>query len=242
MIVSTILEINNFTKIYTAGKKAVDDISLSVGAGELCGFIGPNGSGKTTTIRAAVGILNFEEGEIFIDGHSVKKEPVLCKSLIAYIPDNPDMYDYITGIQYLNYMGDMFSVPPTEREERIEKYADRFELTGNLGDLVSSYSHGMKQKLVLIGAFLHQPRLLVLDEPFVGLDPRAAFQLKDMMRELCANGSGIFFSTHVLEVAEKLCDNVAIIKEGKLIASGKMEDVRGKSSLEDVFMEAVEHA
>ncbi|GHV16863.1 ABC transporter [Spirochaetia bacterium] len=239
---STILEINNFTKIYTAGKKAVDDISLSVGAGELCGFIGPNGSGKTTTIRAAVGILNFEEGEIFIDGHSVKKEPVLCKSLIAYIPDNPDIYDYITGIQYLNYMGDMFSVPPTEREERIEKYADRFELTGNLGDLVSSFSHGMKQKLVLIGAFLHQPRLLVLDEPFVGLDPKAAFQLKDMMRELCANGSGIFFSTHVLEVAEKLCDNVAIIKEGKLIASGKMEDVRGNSSLEDVFMEAVEHA
>ncbi|GHU00929.1 ABC transporter [Spirochaetia bacterium] len=239
---SIILEINNFTKIYTAGKKAVDDISLSVGAGELCGFIGPNGSGKTTTIRAAVGILNFEEGEIFIDGHSVKKEPVLCKSLIAYIPDNPDMYDYITGIQYLNYMGDMFSVPPTEREERIEKYADRFELTGNLGDLVSSFSHGMKQKLVLIGAFLHQPRLLVLDEPFVGLDPKAAFQLKDMMRELCANGSGIFFSTHVLEVAEKLCDNVAIIKEGKLIASGKMEDVRGNSSLEDVFMEAVEHA
>ncbi|GHU97000.1 ABC transporter [Spirochaetia bacterium] len=239
---STILEINNFTKIYTAGKKAVDDISLSVGAGELCGFIGPNGSGKTTTIRAAVGIMNFEEGEIFIDGHSVRKEPVLCKSLIAYIPDNPDIYDYITGIQYLNYMGDMFSVPPTEREERIEKYADRFELTGNLGDLVSSYSHGMKQKLVLIGAFLHQPRLLVLDEPFVGLDPKAAFQLKDMMRELCANGSGIFFSTHVLEVAEKLCDNVAIIKEGKLIASGKMEDVRGNSSLEDVFMEAVEHA
>jgi ABC-2 type transport system ATP-binding protein len=214
---------------------------MTVGSGEICGFIGPNGSGKTTTIRAAVGVMEFEDGEILIDGHSVRNEPVLCKSLTAYIPDNPDLYDYITGIQYLNYLGDMFTVPRTDREERIENYGGRFELTGNLGNLIGSYSHGMKQKLVLIGAFLHRPRLLVLDEPFVGLDPKAAFQLKEMMHELCRRGSGIFFSTHVLEVAEKLCDNVAIIKEGKLIAAGTMEAVRGSSSLEDVFMEAVEN-
>ncbi len=237
----SILEIQNFTKTYAKDKKAVDNLSLSVMPGEIHGFIGHNGAGKTTTIRAVVGVMDFEQGEIFIEGHSVKKEPITCKSLTAYIPDNPDLYDYITGIQYLGYMADMFSVDKKSREERIGKYAELFDITGSLGNLISSYSHGMKQKLALIGAFLHQPKLLVLDEPFVGLDPEAAFRLKEIMRDLCSQGSAIFFSTHVLDVAEKLCDKVSIIKQGKLIISGNIEEVRGNGSLEDVFMEVVEH-
>lgn len=237
----SILEIKNFTKTYAKDKKAVVNLSLSVMPGEIHGFIGHNGAGKTTTIRAVVGVMDFEQGEIFIEGHSVKKEPITCKSLTAYIPDNPDLYDYITGIQYLGYMADMFSVDKKSREERIGKYAELFDITGSLGNLISSYSHGMKQKLALIGAFLHQPKLLVLDEPFVGLDPEAAFRLKEIMRDLCSQGSAIFFSTHVLDVAEKLCDKVSIIKQGKLIISGNIEEVRGNGSLEDVFMEVVEH-
>ena len=222
-----ILEIKNFTKKYSQEKKAVDDLSLSVMPGEIYGFIGHNGAGKTTTIRAVVGVMGFDNGEVLIDGHSVKKEPVICKSITAYIPDNPDLYDYVTGIQYLNYMADMFSVDERHREERIRKYADLFGITDSLGNLVSSYSHGMKQKL------------LVLDEPFVGLDPEAAFHLKEIMRELCNQGSAIFFSTHVLDVAEKLCDKVAIIKQGKMVRCGTMEEVKGSGSLEDVFMGVV---
>lgn len=237
----SVLEIKNFTKEYSQGKKAVDNLSLSVMPGEIHGFIGHNGAGKTTTIRAVVGVMGFDEGEISIAGHSVKQEPVTCKLLTAYIPDNPDLYDYVTGIQYLTYMADMFSVGRKDREERIRKYAELFGITDSLGNLVSSYSHGMKQKLALIGAFLHEPKLLVLDEPFVGLDPEAAFHLKEIMRDLCSGGSAIFFSTHVLDVAEKLCDKVSIIKQGKLIISGNMETVRGSGSLEDVFMEVVEH-
>lgn len=236
-----ILEIKGFTKTYSQGKKAVDALSLSVMPGEVHGFIGHNGAGKTTTIRAVVGVMDFDTGEILIDGHYVKEEPVTCKALTAYIPDNPDLYDYITGIQFLNYMADMFSVDQENRQKRIQKYADLFGITDSLGNLVSSYSHGMKQKLALIGAFLHQPKLLVLDEPFVGLDPEAAFHLKEIMRELCDQGSAIFFSTHVLDVAERLCDKVSIIKQGKLVVSGSMEAVKGSGSLEDVFMEVVEN-
>ena len=237
----SVLEIKNFTKEYSQGKKAVDNLSLSVMPREIHGFIGHNGAGKTTTIRAVVGVMGFDGGEISIAGHSVKQEPVTCKLLTAYIPDNPDLYDYVTGIQYLTKMADMFSVGRKDREERIRKYAELFGITDSLGNLVSSYSHGMKQKLALIGAFLHEPKLLVLDEPFVGLDPEAAFHLKEIMRDLCSGGSAIFFSTHVLDVAEKLCDKVSIIKQGKLIISGNMEAVRGSGSLEDVFMEVVEH-
>lgn len=238
---ANVLKIRNFSKIYSNHKKAVDNLNLTVKAGEIHAFIGHNGAGKTTTIRAVVGIMNFDEGEIMIDGYSVKKEPVKCKSITAYIPDNPDLYDYVTGIQYLNYMCDMFSVPAKERTARIQKYADIFKITDSLGDLVSSYSHGMKQKLALIGAFVHTPKLLVLDEPFVGLDPEASFYLKKLMRELCDTGTGIFFSTHVLEVAEKLCDKVSIINGGRLTASGTMEEIRGDHSLEDIFMEVIEH-
>ncbi len=236
-----ILEIKNFTKTYSKNKKAVDNLSLSVMPGEIHGFIGHNGAGKTTTIRAIVGVMDFNDGEILIAGHSIKKEPVKCKSLTAYIPDNPDIYDYITGIQYLNYMADMFSVEKKQRKVLIQKYAEVFSITDSLGNLISSYSHGMKQKLALIGAFLHSPKLLVLDEPFVGLDPEAAFHLKEFMRELCNQGSAIFFSTHVLDVAEKLCDKVSIIKQGKMVVSGSMENVRGSNSLENVFMEVVEN-
>ena len=236
-----ILEIKNFTKTYSQNKKAVDNLSLSVMPGEIHGFIGHNGAGKTTTIRAIVGVMDFNDGEILIAGHSIKKEPVKCKSLTAYIPDNPDIYDYITGIQYLNYMADMFSVEKKQREVLIQKYAEVFGITDSLGNLISSYSHGMKQKLALIGAFLHSPKLLVLDEPFVGLDPEAAFHLKEFMRELCNQGSAIFFSTHVLDVAEKLCDKVSIIKQGQMVVSGSMENVRGSDSLENVFMEVVEN-
>lgn len=236
-----VLEIKHYSKIYSDRKKVVDDLNLIVNSGEIHAFIGHNGAGKTTTIRAVVGVIDFEQGEIFIDGHSVKEEPVLCKSLTAYVPDNPDLYEYITGIQYLNYICDMFLVSENERAPRIRKYAQLFKITDSLEDLISSYSHGMKQKLALIGAFIHKPRLLVFDEPFVGLDPEAAFNLKSIMKKACQNGSAIFFSTHVLDVAEKLCDTVSIIKGGKLIASGTMAEIKGRHSLEDVFMGVVEN-
>lgn len=234
------LEIKQLTKTYKSGKKAVDNLSLTVANGDIFGFIGHNGAGKTTTIKSVVGILDFDEGEILVDGISIKDKPVACKQITAYIPDNPDLYEHLTGIQYLNFIGDIYSVEKTEREKRISEYADQFEITKNLGDLISSYSHGMKQKLAVISALMHNPKLLVLDEPFVGLDPKAAHTLKLLMRQLCDNGSAIFFSTHVLEVAEKLCDKVAIIKQGKLVVSGTMEEVKGDSSLEDIFMELID--
>ncbi len=230
------LKIERLTKNYGA-KKAVDDLSLHIRAGEICGFIGHNGAGKTTTIKCACGILPFEAGEIYVDGISVKSDPTECKKRIAYLPDNPDLYEFLSGIKYLNFIADIFAVGKSEREERIAKYADMFELTSSLAQPISSYSHGMKQKLALISAFLHAPRLLLLDEPFVGLDPKAAHLLKGEMRRLCDAGGAIFFSTHVLEVAEKLCDNIAIIKDGRLVKYGETELVRGDSSLENVFLE-----
>ena len=236
-----ILSIEHFTKTYPGGKKAVDDLTLQVDPGEICGFIGHNGAGKTTTLRAVAGVLDFDRGEIAIDGHSVRREPLPCKQVTAYLPDNPDLYEHLTGIQYLNFIADLFGVSAADREARIRDYGGRLELTANLGDLISSYSHGMKQKLALISAFIHAPRLLVLDEPFVGLDPQAAFRLKEMMRELCSQGGAIFFSTHVLEVAEKLCSRIAIIRGGRLVACGPTEEIRGDSSLEEVFLEVVEH-
>ena len=229
------LQIEHLTKTY-GEKKAVDDLSLHIAPGEIYGFIGHNGAGKTTTLKAAVGILQFDAGEITIGGHSIKTEPLACKQLLAYIPDNPDLYDFMSGIQYLNFIADIFGIPAAERWARIEPYADAFELTGDLGQPISAYSHGMKQKLAIIAAWIHDPKLVIMDEPFVGLDPKAAHLLKGMMRELCAGGA-IFFSTHVLEVAEKLCDKVAIIKGGRLIRSGTMEEVKGDDSLEDVFLE-----
>jgi ABC-2 type transport system ATP-binding protein len=235
------LKINNFSKAYSNSKKAVDNISLEVKPGEIFGFIGHNGAGKTTTIKAAVGILDFEEGEILINGKSIKSTPIECKKEIAYIPDNPDLYDSLTGIQYLNFIGDIFKVSKEEKESLIKKYSGAFELTKSLGDLISSYSHGMKQKLALISAFIHRPKLLVLDEPFVGLDPKAAHILKEFMRELCNEGGAIFFSTHVLEVAEKLCDKIAIIKGGKIVASGDTNTVKGDGSLEEIFMELIDN-
>jgi ABC-2 type transport system ATP-binding protein len=234
------LQIQDLTKRFGT-KTAVGHLNLTVEPGDIYGFIGQNGAGKTTTIRAVVGVMPFDAGEIRIDGHSVREEPVLCKSVTAYIPDNPDLYEYLTGIQYLDFIGDIFRVPADRRQKRIRKYSSLLGLTPVLGDLISSYSHGMKQKLAVLSTFLHTPKLLVLDEPFVGLDPEASYHLKAMMHELCAGGSAIFFSTHVLEVAEKLCNKIAILKDGKLIASGKTEDVRGNSSLEDVFLEVVGH-
>lgn len=230
------LRIKNLTKTY-GNKKAVDDLSLHIQRGEIYGFIGHNGAGKTTTLKSVVGILDFDEGEIYIDGKSIKNSPVDCKRLIAYIPDNPDLYDFMSGIKYLNFVADIFGVSADERQESIRKYADAFELTKDLAQPISSYSHGMKQKLAVIAAWLHSPKLIIMDEPFVGLDPKAAFILKEIMREHCDKGGAIFFSTHVLEVAEKLCDKVAIIKQGKLIKSGTMEEVRGDESLEEVFLE-----
>ena len=230
------LHINNLTKSY-GEKKAVDDLSLHIAPGEIYGFIGHNGAGKTTTLKAAVGILQFDAGEITIGGHSIKTEPLACKQLLAYIPDNPDLYDFMSGIQYLNFIADVFGISAAERWARIEPYADAFELTGDLAQPISAYSHGMKQKLAIIAAWIHDPKLVIMDEPFVGLDPKAAHLLKGMMRELCDVGGAIFFSTHVLEVAEKLCDKVAIIKGGRLIRSGTMEEVKGDDSLEDVFLE-----
>ena len=230
------LNIQHFTKTY-GEKKAVDDLSLHIQAGEIYGFIGHNGAGKTTTLKAAVGILPFDEGNITINGRSIQTEPLACKRLLAYIPDNPDLYDFMSGIQYLNFIADVFGIPAAERWARIEPYADAFELTGDLAQPISAYSHGMKQKLAIIAAWIHDPKLIIMDEPFVGLDPKAAHLLKGMMRELCDVGGAIFFSTHVLEVAEKLCDKVAIIKGGRLIRSGTMEEVKGDDSLEDVFLE-----
>lgn len=231
------LEIKDLTKIYKGGKTAVSHLNLEIESGDIYGFIGHNGAGKTTTIKSVVGILDFEEGEILVDGHSIKEEPILCKSKIAYIPDNPDLYEHLTGIQFLSFTADIFRVSKKDREERIKKYGDAFELTSSLGDLISSYSHGMKQKLAIISALIHKPKLLILDEPFVGLDPKASVLLKNFMKDLCNEGSAIFFSTHVLDVAEKLCNKVAIIKGGKLIISGNTSDVVKDSSLEDVFME-----
>ena len=230
------LQIQHLTKVY-GEKKAVDDLSLHILPGEIYGFIGHNGAGKTTTLKAVAGILQFDAGEILIGGTSIKADPLACKREIAYIPDNPDLYDYMTGIKYLHFIADIFGVSADERLHRIRDYAARFELTDDLAQPIAAYSHGMKQKLAIVAAWLHQPRLILMDEPFVGLDPKAAHLLKGMMREVCNQGGAIFFSTHVLEVAEKLCDKVAIIKGGRLIRSGTMEDVKGDDSLEQVFLE-----
>ena len=230
------LKIEHLTKTF-GEKKAVDDLSLHIAPGEIYGFIGHNGAGKTTTLKSVVGIQKFDEGEITVCGTSIKADPLTCKKQIAYIPDNPDLYEYMTGIKYLNFIADIFGIGSAERMERIHKYADIFELTADLAQPIASYSHGMKQKLAIISAWIHEPRLIIMDEPFVGLDPKAAHLLKGMMCEVCDNGGAIFFSTHVLEVAEKLCDKVAIIKAGKLIRSGTMEEVKGDDSLEEVFLE-----
>ena len=230
------LEINGLSKSY-GSHKAVDNLSMRIANGEIHGFIGHNGAGKTTTLRSIAGIMQFEEGTITIDGHSIKEEPLACKKIMAYIPDNPDLYEFMSGIQYLNFIADIFGVDVSTRDERIHRYTDLFEITNVLDDAISSYSHGMKQKLAIVSAWIHEPKLILMDEPFVGLDPKASHILKQMMREFCDQGNAILFSTHVLEVAEKLCDRVAIIKDGKLIRSGTMEEVRGDSSLESVFLE-----
>lgn len=234
------LKIKNLTKKF-GNKKAVDNLSLHISPGEIYGFIGHNGAGKTTTIKSVCGILKFDEGEICIDGLSIKENPLECKRKIAYIPDNPDLYEFMTGIQYLNFIADIFGVSASERKERIHKYADAFEITTDLAQPISAYSHGMKQKLAVISALIHKPKLIIMDEPFVGLDPKASHLLKTIMREMCDSGSAIFFSTHVLEVAEKLCDKVAIISKGRLIRSGTVEEVKGDSSLENVFLELEEY-
>lgn len=230
------LKIQHLTKVYGT-KKAVDDLSLHIQSGEIYGFIGHNGAGKTTTLKSVVGILQFDSGEIYINGKSIKEDPLGCKSDTAYIPDNPDLYDYMSGIKYLDFVADIFGINEKERNERIHKYSDMFEITSDLAQPISAYSHGMKQKLAIISAWIHSPKLIIMDEPFVGLDPKASHLLKEMMREVCDNGGAIFFSTHVLEVAEKLCDKVAIIKGGKLIRSGTIEEVKGDDSLEEVFLE-----
>lgn len=230
------LNIQHLTKAY-GDKKAVDDLSLHIAPGEIYGFIGHNGAGKTTTLKSIVGILQFDSGKITIDDISIKADPLACKRKIAYIPDNPDLYEFMTGIQYLNFIADIFGVSANDRQRRIRKYADLFELTDDLAQSIAAYSHGMKQKLAIISAWIHEPRLVIMDEPFVGLDPKASHLLKGMMREKCDMGGAIFFSTHVLEVAEKLCDKVAIIKGGQLIRSGTMDEVKGDDSLEDVFLE-----
>lgn len=230
------LRIENLTKTY-GEKKAVDNLSLRIAPGEIYGFIGHNGAGKTTTLKAVVGILQFDKGEVFIKGESLRKNPLACKQKMAYIPDNPDLYEFMTGIKFLNFIADIFGVPEEKRQERIRKYADLFEMTENLAQPIASYSHGMKQKLAIISAWIHEPKLIIMDEPFVGLDPKAAHILKQMMREVCDEGGAIFFSTHVLEVAEKLCDKVAIIRNGQLIQSGTMQEVKGDDSLEEVFLE-----
>lgn len=231
------IEVKNYTKIYNKDKKAVDNISFTANDGEIFGFIGHNGAGKTTTIKSIVGILDFEEGDILINSKSIKEKQIECKKEMAYIPDNPDLYDSLTGIAFINFICDIYEVKKSEREEKIKKYSDMFEITANLGDEISSYSNGMKQKLAIIAALMHDPKVLVLDEPFVGLDPKAVFDLKEIMRKMCQNGTTIFFSTHILEVAEKLCDRVAIIKQGKIIKIGSMEEVKGDKSLENVFLE-----
>lgn len=236
------LQIKGLTKTYENGKRAASNINLDIQDGEIFAFIGHNGAGKTTTIKCVVGLLNFEAGDITINGFSIKKDPIACKKITAYIPDNPDIYESLTGIQYLNFIADIYDIPKTTRHLDIETYANAFELTKNLGDLISSYSHGMKQKLVLISAFIRHPKLLILDEPFVGLDPKAAFTVKQIMKEMCDSGAMVFFSTHVLEVAEKLCSRVAMIQRGEIIAYGTMEDVKGDKSLEEAFLELDKHA
>lgn len=233
---NNLIEIRNLTKSF-GSKKAVDDLSIAIQAGEIYGFIGHNGAGKTTTLKSLVGILQFDEGEILIDGCSIQKDPIACKKKIAYIPDNPDLYDFMTGIKYLNFIADIYQMEEAVRNERIQKYADLFAITEDLGQAIAAYSHGMKQKLAIIAAWIHEPKIIIMDEPFVGLDPKASHLLKGMMREVCDKGGAIFFSTHVLEVAEKLCDKVAIIKGGQLIRSGTMEQVKGDDSLEEVFLE-----
>ena len=235
------LEIRNLSKAYKKGKKAVDGLNLRVEAGDIYGFIGHNGAGKSTTIKAVVGVLDFEEGTITIDGIDIKENPVACKKCMAYIPDNPDLYEHLTGIQYLNFISDIFEVPAEVRKDRIQEYGDKLEITKDLGDPISSYSHGMKQKAALIAALIHQPKLMILDEPFVGLDPKATVILKNIMKEMCRNGSAIFFSTHVLDVAEKLCNKIAIIKGGKLMVSGDTEQLTQDESLESLFMEVIDH-
>ncbi len=235
------LRINQFSKTYPNGKKAVENCCIHVKRGDLYGFIGHNGAGKTTTLKAVAGILDFDEGEIMIDGHSIKDDPIYCKKEFAYIPDNPDIYENLTGIQYLNFIADIFEVSQEKRKHEIEHLASEFEIETALNDVISSYSHGMKQKLVLISALIHEPKLLILDEPFVGLDPKAAVIVKKIMKEHCERGGAVFFSTHVLDVAEKLCNQVAIIKNGKIVTSGSMEEIRGQESLEEVFMEILDH-
>ena len=235
------LKIEHLTKTY-GEKKAVDDLTLHIAPGEIYGFIGHNGAGKTTTLKSVVGILRFDDGEILINGKSIRTAPLDCKRDIAYIPDNPDLYDYMSGIKYLNFIADIFGVSAADRKERIRKYSELFELTADLAQPIAAYSHGMKQKLAIIAAWLHSPKLIIMDEPFVGLDPKASHLLKGMMREVCDEGGAIFFSTHVLEVAEKLCDKVAIIKGGKLVRSGTMEEVKGDDSLEEVFLELEEES
>ncbi|MCR5794964.1 MAG: ABC transporter ATP-binding protein [Solobacterium sp.] len=233
------LKIEHLTKTY-GDKKAVDDLTLHIAPKEIFGFIGHNGAGKSTTLKSVAGILQFDSGEITVNGHSIKTDPIACKRDFAYIPDNPDLYDFMSGIKYLNFVADIFAIPAAERQEKIRRYADLFELTSDLAQPISAYSHGMKQKLALISGWMHSPKLIIMDEPFVGLDPKASHLLKEMMREHCDNGGAIFFSTHVLEVAEKLCDKVAIIKQGKLIRQGTMEEVKGDESLEEVFLELEE--
>lgn len=230
------LKIENLTKSY-GSKKAVDNLSLHIESGHIYGFIGHNGAGKTTTLKSIAGIMEFDEGNIYIDGKSIKDDSLACKSVMAYIPDNPDLYEYLTGVKYLNFIGDIYGVSQSERESRIKKYGDMFELTESLGEPISAYSHGMKQKLAVISALIHEPKLIIMDEPFVGLDPKASHLLKGLMRDLCDRGGAIFFSTHVLEVAEKLCDKIAIIKAGKLVVSGNTQEVIGDDSLEEVFLE-----
>ncbi len=230
------LKIVNLTKKY-GDKCAVDNLSLHIKPGEMYAFIGHNGAGKTTTIKACTGLLNFDNGEIFINGYSIKANPLECKRAFAYIPDNPDLYEFMSGIKYLNFIADIYGVPTEERNEKIKKYGDMFNLTDDLAQNISAYSHGMKQKLAIISALIHSPKLLIMDEPFVGLDPKASFLLKKEMKEMCENGCAIFFSTHVLDVAEKICDNIAIIKDGKLVVSGKMAEVKGDNSLESIFLE-----
>ncbi len=230
------LKIENLTKSY-GSKKAVDNLSLHIESGHIYGFIGHNGAGKTTTLKSIAGIMEFDEGNIYIDGKAIKDDSLACKSVMAYIPDNPDLYEYLTGVKYLNFIGDIYGVSQSERESRIKKYGDMFELTESLGEPISAYSHGMKQKLAVISALIHEPKLIIMDEPFVGLDPKASHLLKGLMRDLCDRGGAIFFSTHVLEVAEKLCDKIAIIKAGKLVVSGNTQEVIGDDSLEEVFLE-----
>jgi ABC-2 type transport system ATP-binding protein len=239
--VMELLEIKNFSKSYGGDKKACDDVNITVSAGDIFGFIGHNGAGKSTTIKATVGVLDFEDGEIYIDGHSIKKEPIEAKKDMAYIPDNPDLYEHLTGMQYLNFIADIFDIDDVKRNGRIDKYAKMFEIENALGDLISSYSHGMRQKVAIISALIHEPKLLILDEPFVGLDPKAALTVKNIMHDMCNEGKAVFFSTHVLDVAEKLCNRVAIIKQGRIVITGDMEELLGDKSLEDLFMEVTEH-